>query len=350
MKNGNKHASAFVQKAWKREAETEREMGKRQHKKKKRRVRSERHQRGSGHVSGPEEQTGGSGRESCSPAWNSLDEESLADYAENVAESGEEVEVAKLLSFLNFSVIPCALEPCNLEWGVSGTTDVDLLSELNSTGTQERGERGEGEERERRRESRKRASRRRPNKRAKKLRGAAAADSLCLCQFVRARGERAGRRGGEEEGEEERLAGSSMAASPLGTAGETELSSYRLCERCRWVGEGVMAPTERRGKTKRRSKGERFDPMAGPGRLGGRENRSESTTPVNLPTRAMAQQVLVEMECEHGTTDTSAAGEVEMGAEPEDSDHTPPADPPLGDPYKGERDYESDLSETTTDR
>ena len=64
-------------------------MGKRRGKKKKKRVKSE-IERCTGHESGPETTTGrerrDSGQEdSCSPAWNSLDEESLADYAENAA-------------------------------------------------------------------------------------------------------------------------------------------------------------------------------------------------------------------------------------------------------------------------
>ena len=355
-------------------------MGKRRSRKKKRRARGERRQ--SGHTSGPE--ASGRDRESCSPAWNSLDEESLADYAENAVEgeSGEEGEVAKLLSFLNFSVLPCSLEPYGWEPQGPATEEVDLLSELTSAGTHPEQEReGEGgrEERERRRESRKRASRRRPNKRAKKLRSinscvnaAAPPLPLCLCRLVGSRrGPDPARRAGEADQNPERLA---AAASAGQTAGQM---SSRTCERCcSWAAVGgameEVTGRGRRGKTRRRSRGERFDPLArlaAAGAIGrwyqprGRaDNRSESTTPVNLPSRAMAEQALVEMDCTTGvflSTDTSATGEVEMGAEPEDSDHTPPADPSPGDSYDGERDEDeeeeeeeedSDLSDSTTDR
>lgn len=51
-----------------------------------------------------------------SEGWDSLDEGALqADYALNATESyatlSEEMEVTKRLSFLNFSVLPCAMEP-----------------------------------------------------------------------------------------------------------------------------------------------------------------------------------------------------------------------------------------------
>ena len=347
-------------------------MGKRRAKKKKRRVQSER-QRRAGHESGPETATGRERRDaengdSCSPPWNSLDEESLADYAKNAAagESGEEVEVAKLLSFLNFSVIPCALEPYNLECevmphapngGGGPPTDVDLLSELTSATHLEKEDGREGEEEDGRgkRGSRKRTSRRRPNKRTKKLRSssavgpavAAAGEFMCLCHFVRA--------GGEKRVEEERKRGRSgpfTAGSPRRDAVTSMNTSGYYCERCcGWGGGGG------RGKTARRKvRGERFDPLArtaGPGRWGqGRGARSESSTPVNLPTHSVGQQYLVEMDCENGefSTDTSATGEVDMGAEPDDSDHTPPADPSPGDLYEEERVEESELSDTTTDR
>lgn len=305
-------------------------MGKRKGKKKKKRVNGDHHHK-KGHESGPEA-TGDqeAATRSCSPAWNSLDEESLLDYAQNAAadESGDEVEVAKLLSYLNFSVIPCALEPCNLECephAQGPPTDVDLLSELTSATHHERDVDEEGEtDGRKRRESRKRASRRRPNKRAKKLRSSAG-DSMCLCQFVR-------------EGK---------VPSP---GGDVDMNSGG-CERC-WDASG-------QGKTRRRSRGERFDPLSHTGRWGkgkgrGGPNRSESSTPVNLPTSSMALQCLVDMECENGgvdfSTDTSLTGEVDMGAEPEDSDHTPPANPaPEGHLSQDELydEDESDLSETT---
>ena len=311
-------------------------MGKRRGKKKKR-VQSDRHRR-RGHESGPEA-TGAShdnATGSCSPAWNSLDEESLRDYAQNAAagESGEEVEVAELLSYLNFSVIPCALEPRHLECephAQGPPTDVDLLSELTSATHHEREDSADA----RKRESRKRASRRRPNKRAKKLRSASAGDFMCLCEFVR-------------EG-----------SAPSTLRGATDMASVKGCERC-WE------PVSGRGKTRRRSRGERFDPLAhntgrwgqgGRGRLA--PNRSESTTPVNLPSASMALQCLVDMECENGgltfSTDTSPTGEVDMGAEPEDSDHTPPAVPaPMtpADLYEvvEREEEESELSDTTSDR
>ena len=317
-------------------------MGKRRGKKKRKRVQSDR-LRKQGHESGPEatgcDQDDATG--SCSPAWNSLDEESLLDYAQNAAagESGEEGEVAKLLSYLNFSVIPCALEPRNLDCephaqGPAAGTDVDLLSELTSA-TRDADEGGEG--RGTARESRKRASRRRPNKRAKKLRSSAPEGSMRVCQFVR---------GGN-------------IPSPRGEGGDVDMHpcmNSRGCERC-W--DGVVG----RGKTRRRSKGERFDPLWHTGRLGrgrGGSNRSESTTPVNLPAPSLALQCLVEMECENlngvgdFSTDTSATAEVNMGAESEDSDHTPPAEPgpveQISQAELYEEEEESDLSDSSTDR
>lgn len=327
-------------------------MGKRG-KKKKKRVQSDRHRR-RGHESGPEA-TGASQdyTTGSSPAWNSLDEESLLDYAQNAAagESGEEVEVAELLSYLNFSVIPCAVEPryleCEPHAAQGPPTDVDLLSELTSasaaaTHLEPDPDEDSADAARKKRESRKRASRRRPNKRAKKLRASGSTgDFMCLCQFVR-------------EG--------SVPSSPRGCC--VSGMSVKGCERC-WE----PGPGRGRGKTRRRSRGERFDPLAGAhtsvrwgqggkGGRGGTINRSESTTPVNLPSAAMALQCLVDMECENGSatlsSDTSATGEVDMGAEPEDSDHTPPAIPAAEEPvdqYKAEEEEEeSELSETTSDR
>ena len=316
-------------------------MGKRRGKKKKKRVQSDRHRK-QGHESGPEA-TGGDQDDatgSCSPAWNSLDEESLLDYAQNAAagESGEEGEVAKLLSYLNFSVIPCALEPRNLDCephaqGPAAGTDVDLLSELTSATHHERDADEGGEGGGTSRENRKRASRRRPNKRAKKLRCSASEGSMHVCQFVR-------------EGN---------LPSPRARGGDVDMNSGG-CERCWEDGAPV------RGKARRRSRGERFDPLWHAGRLGkgrGGSNRSESTTPVNLPAPSLALQCWVEMECENLNevgdflTDTSATAEVNMGAESEDSDHTPPADPDPVEPLSQAELYEeeSDLSDSSsTDR
>lgn len=320
-------------------------MGKRG-KKKKKRLQSD-HQRKKGHESGPETTCGDRdyATGSCSPPWNSLDEDGLVDYARNVAagESGDEVEVAKLLSYLNFSVIPC--------WphAQGPPTDVDLLSELTSATHLERDVDGGGEEetgdRRKRRENRKRASRRRPNKRAKKLRSASSAgDYMCLCQFVRA----------------EKLGNVLPASNDVAMN-----STSRGCQHC-WSSTGPAVTTAKlgRGKTRRRNKGERYNPLAdeagrwsqqsqGKGRGEGGRTRSESTTPVNLPTSAMALQCLVEMECDNTvevggvSSDTSATREVDMRAEHEDSDHTPPA---VSDVYDaGEEREESDLSDTTTD-
>lgn len=314
-------------------------MGKRRGRKKKKRVQDADRYRKRGHESGPEA-TGdqGDASGSCSPPWNSLDEESLLDYAQNAAanETGEEVEVAKLLSFLNFSVIPCALEPCNLECqphAQGPPTDVDLLSELTSTTHHERDadEGGLETNGRNRRENRKRTSRRRPNKRAKKLRSSAG-DPMCLCQFVR-------------EGD-----------LPSAPHGEEDMNSGG-CERC-WIASG-------REKTRKRSRGERFDPLShagkwGKGRGRGGTNRSESTTPVNLPTPAMTLQCLVDMECDDNgggggaapgfSSDTSATYEVDMGVEPEYSDHTPPATLVPTLLQQSYDDEQSDLSDTTTDR
>ena len=325
-------------------------MGKRGGKRKKKRVQGDRRHK-KGHESGPEatglDQDQGGAAEVCSPAWNSLDEESLLDYAQNAAqggESGEEVEVAKLLSYLNFSVIPCALEPCNLECqphAQGPPTDVDLLSELTSATLHGEGVGLDDVDGRKRRENRKRASRRRPNKRAKKLRSSADASSMCLCEFV--------------------SEGSLPSGSQRGHNGGMNSGG---CERC-WdaLGQG-KAPARRKSK----GQGERYNPLShvGGSRLGrgtrrGGDNRSESTTPVNLLPSSVALQCLVNMECENGgggevgagfSTDTSATGEVEMGLEPDDSDHTPPADlEPAGSLLPDELyDNESDLSETTTDR
>lgn len=313
-------------------------MGKRRARKKKKRVQDTDRHRKRGHESGPEttcDQGPASG--SCSPAWNSLDEDSLLDYAQNAAanESGDEVEVAKLLSFLNFSVIPCALEPCNLECQphAQAPTDVDLLSELTSATHHEReaDEAGLETDGRHRRENRKRASRRRPNKRAKKLRSSID-DSMCLCRLAR-------------EGD-----------LPSAPHCEEDMNSGG-CERCWEASTG-------RGKTRKRSRRERFDPLSYAGKWvkGKRRevtNRSESTTPVNLPTPSISLQCLVDMECDDNggwgggvafSSGTSATCEVDMGVEPESSDHTPPANLVPAMPHELYDDEQSDLSDTTTDR
>ena len=293
-------------------------MGRRGGGKKKRKRTGGGSRRRKGHESGPE-RTGDTdlAAGSCSPAWNSLDESSLLDYSQNAAcGSGDEVEVAKRLSYLNFSVIPCAPEPHNLDCephAQGPPTDVELLSELTSATYLEREDGGN------RREGRKRASRRRPNKRAKKMRSSVS----CLCHFVRE--------------------GSLPAESG-------DQASVRACERC----------LERQGKIGRRHRGERFNPLSRGERSAGRRgkgksvgNRSESSTPVNLPPSSGAHWM--DMECEAGlecSTDTSAIGDAEMAGEHEDTDHTPPAELTsvgelLSDELYGE---ESELSETTTDR
>lgn len=123
------------------------------------------------------------GRETrdTSPAWNSLDEESLADYASAAAasESTGEMEVTKRLSCLNFSVVPCAMDPANFDkpniagGGGEQESDTELVSELNSATHMEALLPGEGKEEDlNRRPNRKRNSRRRPNKKAKKMKNA----------------------------------------------------------------------------------------------------------------------------------------------------------------------------------
>lgn len=129
------------------------------------------------------------GRETrdTSPAWNSLDEESLVDYALNAAESPGEMEVTKRLSCLNFSAVPCAMDPANfdrpniaggaLQLAGEQESDTELVSELTSATHVEallpgEGREGEEEELSSRRPNRKRTSRRRPNKKAKKMKGA----------------------------------------------------------------------------------------------------------------------------------------------------------------------------------
>lgn len=109
-----------------------------------------------------------------SPAWNSLDEESLLDYARNaVGNESDEMEVTKRLSCLNFSVIPCAMDPeffsCGTNIPGGGESDAELYSELTSTTHLDvlPGERDLEECSKR--QGRKRASRRRPSKRTKKM-------------------------------------------------------------------------------------------------------------------------------------------------------------------------------------
>lgn len=124
------------------------------------------------HESDPE-RTGTEVREG-SPTFNSLDEESLWDYVENAGTSGEEMEVTKRLSCLNFSVIPFALDPGNFSCesniaggGACDVSDVELYSEITSA-THLDVLPSDGE-RLSKRQNRKRASRRKPNKRTKKL-------------------------------------------------------------------------------------------------------------------------------------------------------------------------------------
>ena len=368
-------------------------MGRRASKRKKRRARAAgvgNLRQGKAHESGPEAAVDAGRPGSCSPAWNSLDEESLLDYAENVAASEQpgstsagdrdEVEVAKRLSYLNFSIVnsvPCALEPHNLDvcWphayapgaltsggarqrgrshGRSPTatplTDVELMSEVSLTSTGY----NQGEEdiaRKNQLASRKRASRRRPNKRTKKMRSSFYDSSYHLCHFVRSNKE----------------SSSSLQDKSPAVKGSEESS----CKRHR-----------------KRSKGERFDPIShggyrgkgkGRGRGGGggwenNNNRSESTTPVNHLPASIALQCLVDMECDNGISfSTNAAAmtaEMEMGLgqeaevekeeeeeeeEEEDSDHTPIAEteseatrPCLDSELYDNED--SELSESTSDR
>ena len=122
------------------------------------------------HESDPERTGGELGEDS--PTFNSLDEESLYEYA---GVSGEEMEVTKRLSCLNFSVIPCALDPGNFSCGsnIAGgggacdVSDVELYSEFTSA-THLDLLPGEGDTLGRR-QNRKRASKRKPNKRTKKM-------------------------------------------------------------------------------------------------------------------------------------------------------------------------------------
>ena len=126
------------------------------------------------------------GRETrdTSPAWNSLDEESLVDFTLHApassrksvggSESAGEMEVTKRLSCLNFSVIPCAMDPAlfggpNIAGGCEHGSETEVFSELTSASHLEALLPGEGKETPSQRPNRKRSSRRRPNKRTKKM-------------------------------------------------------------------------------------------------------------------------------------------------------------------------------------
>ena len=126
-----------------------------------------------GHESDPEK-TGGELREGDSPAWNSLDEAGLWDYHKNCSQQSDsdDMEVTKRLSSLNFSMIPCVLDPKALDVSMTAeASDVDHFSELTSathldilpTFYSDRDNSSDV------RQSRKRSSRRRPNKRTKRI-------------------------------------------------------------------------------------------------------------------------------------------------------------------------------------
>ena len=259
-----------------------------------------------GHESGPESAVGTDlNPTSCSPTWNSLDEAALDDYAQNAACEygwGEE-EVAKRLSYLNFSVVSCAVEPHNLEcapYALAPPSDVDLLSELTSATHLEREDGGNGGGG--RREGRKRSSRRRPNKRAKKMRSSLS----CVCHFVR------------------------EAASPPADA--------LACQRCQ----------VKNSKTTRRQKDtdclpnpQERNALGGSANARSVANRSESSTPVNLPPSSLA--CLVDMECEvAGAMDNPMADREMMGGVEELVE--------MGVVEELLCDEESELSETSTDR
>ena len=104
-----------------------------------------------------------------SEGWDSLDEGALlADYTLNAAESyatlSEEMEVTKRLSFLNFSVLPCATEP-ELMGGMQTDDPGCLADELLPDLVAENSPRDAGA-----RLGRKRAARRKQTRRVKKLR------------------------------------------------------------------------------------------------------------------------------------------------------------------------------------
>ena len=274
------------------------------------------------HESGPESAVGTDlNPTSCSPTWNSLDEAALDDYAQNAACEygwGEE-EVAKRLSYLNFSVVPCAVEPHNLEcapYAPAPPSDVDLLSELTSATHLERedgGNDGGG-----RKEGRKRISRRRPNKRAKKMRSG----TSCVCHFVR------------------------EAVSPPADA--------LACQRCQVK---TSRTTRRQKDADCLPSSQERNALGGSANAGSVANRSESSTPVNLPPSSLA--CLVDMECEAAGVmvcpldNPMAVGEKETTAGARELDHRSVAQlatVEMGLVEELLSDEESDLSETSTDR
>ena len=139
-----------------------------------------RKRRKKGHESDPE--IPGTETRGNSPAWNSWDELSMLDSGRNgTGSESDDMEVTKRLSCLNFSVIPCAMDPGNFSCGheagnipgdeppsevelVTSATYLDILPTDRESLD--------------RRQSRKRASRRRPNKKVKKMKSSSCHGSM----------------------------------------------------------------------------------------------------------------------------------------------------------------------------
>ena len=238
-----------------------------------------------------------------SPAWNSLDELSLIDYGRNGAGSeSDEVEVTKRLSCLNFSAIPCAIDPENFSCGhevgniPGGMADEQSEVELVTSATYLDILPTDSENLNRR-QSRKRASRRRPNKKVKKMK-------------------------------------SSNYMS--GYHGTTHCSGY--------------------GKAKRSypSQSLRYNPLSR------KSPKSRSTSAGSTPVRvhSPAKRMMEVEEEDTGSmylfSDTSAVCEIEMIQDADDMfDCTPPTSDPVSNGYSYHNDLsgnESELSESTTDR
>ena len=143
------------------------------------------------HESDPERPGTETRENSPATAW-SCDDQGLLDYIQNAGSDSEEMEVTKRLSFLNFEVIPCAIDTGNFSCGgherdasiagggcgvvsdsvelYTSATNLDVLPGI-----------GERDNLLKRRQGRKRASRRKPNKKVKKMKssysGYAALDS-----------------------------------------------------------------------------------------------------------------------------------------------------------------------------
>ena len=246
-----------------------------------------------------------------SPAWNSLDEETLLDYAHHAASGSDDMEVTKRLSCLNFSVIPCAMDPENFscEAGsaciaagggecASDVDTVDLLSELTSATNLDILP-GERDAPLNRRQGRKRSTRRKPNKKTKKLKSS-----------------------------------------------YTTMWNHGHTSTCTHIGHGKAVKRSTLSQL-------RFNPLA-PGKDGYPHTHTLASSS-QPPAHSQRRMDLDEDSMSCFLSDTSAMCEMEMLQDGEDDmfDCTPPADPSDSGYACHDVDLsgnESELSESTTDR